>query len=360
MAFRPDDATDLAQAIRDMYVRSESLILQRLARSLAKTANAPDWLTARLAEQQRLIRELDGILADLAVEVPGAVAEVVALAFNRGAGFATADAKAAGISMDLTGRVRDTGTEVALARAAVEPLSAMRLQVRRWTFDVYARVGLLAAEQVASGAFTRRDASLRFLKQLAGRGVTGFVDRAGRSWEMGAYGEMVARTTVAQAALEGHAERLEDLGVDTVVVSNAPEECSICRPFEGRILSLTGRTSGTLKDGRTVMMSLAQAKGEGLFHPNCRHSHSIYLPGITKGPGRDTADPEGDALRRRQRAYERSIRQLKREKVIAQEFDPAAGKAAGSKLRAKQAEFKAFRDENDRKNLTHRTNTTAR
>ncbi|WP_404285423.1 phage minor capsid protein [Glutamicibacter arilaitensis] len=356
MPFRPDDATDLAEAIRDMYVRSESLILQELARAVAKSANAPDWLTERLMSQRRMISALDKILNDLDNEIPGAVEEVTKLAFNRGQGFADADLKGVGISMDLNGAVRDTSTDVVLARAAVQPLSAMRLQVRRWTMDVYAKVGLLAAEQVASGAFTRRDASLRFLQQLAGQGVVGFVDRAKRSWEMGAYAEMVGRTTVAQAALEGHAERLESYGVDTVIVSNAPEECKICRPFEGQVLSLRGKTEGTLSDGRTVMMTLAEAKGRGLFHPNCRHSHSIYLPGITKGPGRDTADPQGDALRQRQRAFERRIRELKREKLIAEEFDPAAGKAAGSKLRAKQAEFKVFRDENDRKVQTHRTN----
>ena len=36
---------------------------------------------------------------------------------------------------------------------------------------------------------------------------------------------------------------------------------------------------------------------------------SIYLPGVTETP-KDTADPEGDQLRQRQRAYERRIRDL--------------------------------------------------
>ena len=360
MPMRPDDATTLALNVRDMYVHAESLILEKLAKALAKSADTPDWLTGRLMEQRRMIRELDSILDALDRDVPGAVEKVTALAYNRGVGFANTDAKGAGISMSLAGEVRDTGTEIALARAAIEPLSAMRMQIRRWTFDVYARVGLLAAQAVASGVETRRQASLRFLNQLGGRGVTGFIDRAGRSWEMGSYGEMVGRTTVAQAMLEGHADRIQDYGIDTVIVSNAPEECKICQPFEGRILSISGRTTGTLSDGRVVMMSLAAAKGRGLFHPNCRHSHSIYLPGITKGPGTDLADPEGSALRQRQRAYERSIRELKRKKIIADELDPTAGKAAGSKLRAKQAEFKRWRDENDRKVQTHRTNFNKR
>lgn len=360
VAITPDDATYLAQSVRDMYVHSESLILQKLAKALAKSSDTPDWLTSRLMEQRRMIRELDSILDDLARDMPDAFERVTALAYNKGSLQGDQDTKGLSLIGSLGGGVRDTSTEIALARAAIEPLSNMRMQIRRWTYDTYAKVGLLAAQSVASGVETRKEASLRFLNQLAGRGVTGFVDRAGRAWEMGSYAEMVGRTTVAQAMLEGHADRIQHYGIDTVIVSDAPEECTICRPFEGRVLSISGRNQGTLADGTEVMMSLTAAKAAGLYHPNCRHSHSIYLPGITKGPGKDTADPAGDDLRRRQRAYERSIRELKRKKLIADEFDPAAGKAAGSKLRAKQAEFKTFRDENDRKTQTHRTNITAR
>ncbi|BCW11496.1 hypothetical protein NtRootA4_25600 [Arthrobacter sp. NtRootA4] len=38
-------------------------------------------------------------------------------------------------------------------------------------------------------------------------------------------------------------------------------------------------------------------KRRGLYHHNGRLSHSIYLPGITKGRGKDTAVPKGYALR---------------------------------------------------------------
>jgi hypothetical protein len=134
----------------------------------------------------------------------------------------------------------------------------------------------------------------------------------------------------------------------------------VCRPFEGKVLSLSGRTTGRLKDGKAVVASLAQAKSAGLFHNNCRHSHSIYLPGITKGPGKDTADPTGDALRQKQRAYERRVRELKRADAIAQEFGGPQATQARAKLRAKQSEFTAWREANDRKNLAYRTSLTAR
>jgi hypothetical protein len=177
---------------------------------------------------------------------------------------------------------------------------------------------------------------------------------------MASYAEMAARTSASQAMLQGHTDRIQELGVDTVIVSNAPEECKVCRPYEGKVLSLSGRTTGRLKDGKTVVASLSEAKRAGLYHPNCRHSHSIYLPGITKGPGRDTADPAGDALRQQQRAFERRVRELKRADAVAQEFGGLEATKARATLRAKQAEFRDWREANDRKDLSYRTSLKSR
>ncbi|KUM31878.1 hypothetical protein AQ436_01825 [Arthrobacter sp. EpRS66] len=360
MTMRPNEARDLAERVRDIYVAAESLILEKLARAVANTGDSPDWLTTRLMEQRALLRQLDRILADLDHNVPGAVEQVVGLAYNRGIAYAVHDAEKAGIEGDLFGRVANTGAETVIARSAIEPLGSMRLNVRRWTMDVFNRVTLQAASEVSTGNVTRREASARLLRTLAGQGVKGFTDKSGRQWEMGAYAEMATRTATSQALREGHGDRLLHYGVDTVIVSDSPEECKLCRPYEGKVLSLTGNTTGKLKDGKTVVASLREATGKGLFHPGCTHSYSVYLPGITKGPGRVTANPEGDKLRQQQRAYERRIRGLKREKILMKDLDPAASTLAGQKLRAKQEEFNAWREANGRKDLSYRTNLKSR
>jgi hypothetical protein len=225
--------------------------------------------------------------------------------------------------------------------------------------DIYQQVVARVVAQTALGTMTRREASRDILVRLAAQGVTGFRDTAGRNWNMASYAEMAARTATSNAMLQGHTDRIRELGIDTVIVSNAPEECKVCRPYEGKILSLSGRTTGRLKDGKTVTASLAQAKSDGLYHNSCRHSHAMYLPGITKTPT-DTADPEGDKLRQTQRAYERRVRELKREDAMAQEFGGPQASQARAKLRAKQSEFKAWREDNDRKNLSYRTSLTVR
>lgn len=370
MSFTPDDATAIATELRRLYVNAETLVLEQLAHAVAETADEPDHLVNRLNAQRRMVRHLDRILADLANGVPAAVGRVIALAQGAGIAGALKDLEAAGLppgpvsgAISLSGALRGTAQEVALARAAVEPLSSMTMQIRRWALDTYAKAGLDTAGKVASGAITRREASRRLLLTLAKKGVTGFVDRGGRSWEMGAYAEMVGRTTAAQAAIEGHAAQVQAYGVDTVKVDDAIEECDQCRPFEGKVLSLSGAKAGeTLSDGVRVYASLAEAKRRGLFHPNCRHSTSIYLPGHTKKPppAEATRDEEGDALRQEQRKRERRIRELKRAAVVEEAFGGPRAAAAKKTLRDAQAEFKAWREEHDRKNLAYRTNLSSR
>jgi hypothetical protein len=110
--------------------------------------------------------------------------------------------------------------------------------------------------------------------------------------------------------------------VELVVVSDAPEECERCKPWEGKVLRREGPSGpGTVEvehateDGRPVRVrvagSLPEARAAGLFHPNCRHNVSIYLPGVTrprpKPPSRATYEQT-----QQQRYFERQIRAWKR------------------------------------------------
>lgn len=360
MAIRPDDAANLAKGMRETFVEAEELLLHKTASALAKGLESPSWVDDKLLQTQAVLRSVDSVLDDLAMGIPGAVERVTGIAYNRGIATAGADLTRAGMSIAAFQGVPDTGAVAAITAEVVGKLDPMRFQIKRAIADVYQQVVTQTAAQVTTGVLTRREASRLTLTRLAKNGVTGFLDRSGRKWEMGAYAEQAVRTASMNASLQGHTDKMRDLGIDTMIVSNAPEECKVCRPWEGRIVSLSGHTTGRLSDGKTVKGSLAEAKADGLFHNNCRHSMSIYLPGITKGAETDTKDEHGDKLRQQQRAHERRIRETKREKAIAEAFDPAAGKAAGRKLRAQQADFRHWREANGRKDLSYRTSLAER
>ncbi len=90
-----------------------------------------------------------------------------------------------------------------------------------------------------------------------------------------------------------------------------------------------------------VRGSVDEAIRAGLMHPNCRHSLSAYLPGVTRAP-RNTADPEGDAARQKLRRLERETRKAKLEAAGA--LTPEAKRAAEAKVRELQARIREHVD----------------
>lgn len=91
-----------------------------------------------------------------------------------------------------------------------------------------------------------------------------------------------------------------------------------------------------IQDGKTTVHiagTVDEAVLNGLMHPNCRHSLSAFLPGVTRIPT-NTADPEGDAARQRLRALERKVR--KQKLAAAAVIDPAAKPRLDAAVRATQ------------------------
>lgn len=126
-------------------------------------------------------------------------------------------------------------------------------------------------ESLAKGAI--KGDSLRKVKNavvdaLEADGLTAMVDKRGRSWDLLRYAEMLARTKLTQAQNSGVANRMVESGYDLVIVSNHQGTCDQCAPFEGKVLSVSGRQGG--------YMSVRDAEAQGLFHPNCRHVFSPY------------------------------------------------------------------------------------
>jgi hypothetical protein len=119
------------------------------------------------------------------------------------------------------------------------------------------------------GYDTWKQTAKRYREQLAERGVTGFKDRSGRMWNMRTYTEMVARTTTQQAHTEGTLNRLSEQGHDLIIVSRHRSPCELCGVWEGKVLSITGKTKG--------YPTFEQAKAAGLMHCNCRHAVSLYI-----------------------------------------------------------------------------------
>lgn len=96
-----------------------------------------------------------------------------------------------------------------------------------------------------------------------------FVDNANRKWHTNSYLEMLSKTIVQDVQRESYLNTLANEEHDLVKVSSHNTKCPKCRPYEGKILSVSGLDK--------KYDSLESAKANGLFHPNCKHRLIAYF-----------------------------------------------------------------------------------
>ena len=345
MPVDPGFGERLARRVSELFAEAELGLLRRIATSLRQGLDAPEWASTKLAELDLLRSRMSRDLDVLDVAAGEMVRSVVAQAFQTGQALAVADLDDLDVEVRMPpARVR--AIEV-IAEETLGVVQGVRPRALRAVVDVYQQVVAEASAVTIAGADTRRQAAQGALDRLAGNGVRGFRDRAGRSCSMETYVEMAVRTGTGKAAVQGHVDQLAANGIDLVMVSDAPRECPDCRPWEGKVLSLSGGVSGaidapsTTGDGTVrvrVAGTLDEARAAGFQHPNCRHSVSAYLPGATRRLTVSADRPGGYEAQQRQRAIERQIRHWKQREALA--LDDVAAAQARAGVRAAQARMR--------------------
>lgn len=336
------------------YQRLELILLELIADKVSRGLDAPDWASRQVMELQRFRKEAGIIAAKMAGKSPELIASAIQRAVTDGFLAASQDiAIAEGISAGQV--VANAGTVPAIDGAAIAALlaettgalTAVDRGVLRMTDDIYRKVVARGAATVVAGAETRKLATQRALNEFTRNGITGFLDRRGKSWSLTAYTEMAIRTGTTKALMQSHSNRLTERGYDLVIVSSHPRPAPQCQPYERQILSLSGRTLGVISEtsrltGRTVSVkvkaSLAEAESRGLHHPNCKHRHQLWVPGVTN-TAPTKADDEGYEDTQKLRYMERQTREWKRR--AATSLDPVEKKAANAKVREWQGKIKA-------------------
>lgn len=212
-----------------------------------------------------------------------------------------------------------------------------------------------AAGNIASGAETRQQAVRRAIQRISDEGLTGFIDKADRSWTPEAYVNMVTRTTVHNVAIQSTRARMQDYNTQVFQVSSHAGARPLCYPYQGKFLSWDN-TAGEipLGDGSVVryepLNTTSYGQAAGLFGINCGHFPIPVIPGVTIPHGADNIQPKEEndkeyAESQEQRALERQIREAKR--VVEMEGDLAT-KEDKQKVRQLQAQMREFTDRTGR------------
>ena len=189
-----------------------------------------------------------------------------------------------------------------------------------------------AAQTTLTRALVSGESNLQtvqaMLNRMADKGLTGFIDRAGRSWDMGTYADMAIRTGRMRALNQGHMDGWQHAGVELVRVSQHPASHPWCYPYQGELLAISGPAGPRVMTDRvtgkqitvTAVATFQEALAAGYHHPNCRHSEGAYIPGFTSHQPEKVDEAENEkqyeALQR-QRQIERHIRQWKKREAVA-------------------------------------------
>lgn len=147
--------------------------------------------------------------------------------------------------------------------------------------DIFRTVGLRAAASMQAVGKGVSKTIPEFVRALQQEGVPAFVDKAGRTWNLHSYANMVCRTTSRQAQVA--AVLTADEEQDLYKISKHKTTCGLCAPYEGRVYSKSGL------DPDFPPLADAFGKVDPLggnilantylnIHPNCLHAIIPWTP----------------------------------------------------------------------------------
>lgn len=412
MALTKLDYLRIAERVEAMYMNCSTQLILNIVRHLAsgKGLSTAEWQLKKLSEMQSLTRESMEIIA----ANTGKRREAVEQAFREVFGIGLADtekvlqaAVKAGKLMPVPS-VEDSEAMRQLLQAYVgqaddalnlvntvmldSTLSRYRYYVnqidtesQKKAAEILAKLGAtdekslannLAYTQnvlntqstgVVTGAVARQKAVRDAIKDLAAKGITGFVDAGGHHWTPEAYVNMDIRTTAHNVAIEAQKQRSAEYGVSTFQISTHAGARPLCAPYQGWICSWDNG-GGTVTDlyGKEYQVhginETSYGEAAGIFGINCGHFPETFVDGFSI-PRYEELTPEQEKQNeieydqsQQQRELEREIRQAKTE---AAAYNAAGDKAefqkAAAKVKEKQTDYKQFCEQTGRTPRPDRT-----
>lgn len=377
----PQRIQDLADPIEGVYIRMVNELLVNIGRHITKPTwtHTASWEVQKLSELGQLTQENAAIINKWIKRMPKKVRETMEATRAEALDRLEKQMEQAAQDGYITPPARDSTAQVLddMAAQAIDRYNLVNTNMLNSSVEIYqqgildvaqsvaeaeqrnrdllaraeATQGILndAAASVASGTETRVQAVHRAIRRISDEGLTGFVDRAGRSWTPEAYVNMVTRTTVHNTAIQATRARMEDYNTQVFQVSSHAGARPLCYPYQGKFYSWDN-TAGEIElgNGQRVryepLSSTSYGQAAGLFGINCGHYPIPVIPGVSIPHGADAIQPkeENDRLyaeSQEQRELERKIRAAKRVVTMAGDTATKEDKEAVKEAQAEMREF---------------------
>lgn len=233
-----------------------------------------------VANRRAILAQIDKMIKDTGVDVQKFFDETLPKYYKEGANNGVDQLYNIGANVEVATGFNNLHRDAIVAlvdetvQSSFEALTGVKRAVTRMLGKT---VRDLVTEEIAYGVVggeAIRKVRERIKGVLVEQGLPALVDRSGRQWQLGNYADMLFRTKAVEARNIGLTNRLSENGYDLVQVSSHATSCKLCAPWQGEILSLTGKTAG--------YTTLQTATSNGLFHPNCRHAINALIPSLAK------------------------------------------------------------------------------
>lgn len=389
------EALNLAAPIADVYMDVEERLLVRIARQLSlnddhQLNEVSKWQLKQLAKHGMLRQDAHKIIAAGTKGIPGDVAETVRQAIDdtlaedgitdmwHDKRFAESAANAVKHYRNQAKDVYNQVNTVMKYKAESTFVGAVNSVAEKWTRDMRREQSEIANKQdvlnilnsntasVVSGAESRTKAVRTTIHEMAQKGIPAFVDKSGREWSPEAYVNMDIRATVKNTALEAQFSTMDSLGQDVFEVSSHPGSRPKCRPWQGKLISRSGRTTEiTDINGRKhKVIPLSQTsfgEPDGLFGINCGHRPRGVSDGLFRKSSVEYDDTEDKELYNKvckQRELERRVRKTKTEAdMLEAAGDTEGAKQVRQRVTEQNKQLKAYCEGNGLKYRSDRVGT---
>ena len=378
---------ELEEQVERIYIDMENELLLNIAKKLADgkpmeidkwdaennrplegSGNVNEWQLQRLKELKGLTEKNAKIIA----KYSGKTVEEVNKVFNRAKEIGMTRDEATiekGIRLGILNEINPDTEELLvsgiLSNAVKEVLTTFNAQNNSLLASAgreYTDVVNKVSSQVLAGTKTTMKAMQEAVSELAQKGLTGFTARNGARWSPEAYTKMLLRANTQNTINAIQDERIKACGGDYIEVSSHVGARPLCSQDQGQIFSLSDNTTAIEDlDGNRIKVrawsSSTYGEPAGIFGINCGHSRYMFVPGISKQKEMDFTKKENDQAykeKQRQRQYERTIRNKKREIAMLKQTG-----AEDSYIRMKQnslsntrKEYMSFLDKTGRTRIT--------
>lgn len=212
---------------------------------------------------------------------------------------------------------------------------------------MYRRIVEETTGRVLAGTTTINKAVAETVIKWSNKGIeTAFVDKGGHVWSLERYADTVIRSTVNRTYNEQRLSRMQEYGVDLVLVNSYPDARKACSMIQGNVASMSNPSSNPKYPS---IYDFGYGRPDGIRGINCRHILYPFIDGVNEN-NQIQYDPdkayERGKIVQQQRYHERQIRKAKRSLMLAEEIgDEATIRKYRRLVSNRQAKVREFIDE---------------